>query len=122
MAKIKIELKEEHIKLIKNLKFDLKRDKDLTLDIYDPYGGNFLMEDLALILGKWDKAVKNTELDYDGRKFGLETETEMLELHSYIIENIEYIIDLILNFIDTGLKPGVYTAITNVLEWKYSEK
>ena len=122
MAKIKIELNEEHIKLIKNFKFNLVKDTDIVLDTYSPYGGDFLMEDLAMILGHWDKAVPNTENDYDGRKFGLETETEMWSIHQYLLDNIEYIISIMLQFIGEGVKPGKYSAISNILDWKYSEK
>lgn len=121
MAKIKIELKDEHIKLIQNFKFNLVKDTDIVLDTYSPYGGDFLMEDLAMILGHFDKSVPHTELDYDGKKFGLELETEMWSYHIYIMDNIEYIISIVLQYLNDGVKPGVYTAITNILEWKYTE-
>jgi len=121
MAKIKITLTEDHIMLIKNFKFKQIDDNNASIDIYNPYDGTFLMEDLALIFGKWDKFTPGTENDYDGKKYGLEVETEMLEYHTYIVDNIEYILSIIIQFVGEGIKPGVYSTIDYKLDWTYSE-
>lgn len=122
MAKIKLILTENHIKLIKHFKFEKFDDYKIGLDFYSPYGGDYLMEDLALIFGKWDKFTPGSENDYDGKKFGIEAETEMFGYHTYVIDNIEFIISLILQFIEIGLTPGIYSTIDYKLDWKYSEK
>jgi len=122
MAKIKLTLTENHILLIKNFKFAKVDDYKINLDIYSPYGGDYLMEDLALILGKWDKFTPGTENDYDGKKYGLDVETEMLSTHMYLVDNIDFIMSLLLQFIEIGLKPGIYSTISYKIDWKYSEK
>ena len=121
MAKIKLKLEKEHIQLIKHFKFQKIDDYKITLDSWSPYGGDYLMEDLALIFGYWDKHTPGTELDFDGKKYGLEIETEMLEYHTYLVDNIGLIINLIIQFINTGLKPGIYSTIDYKLDWKYEE-
>jgi len=121
MAKIKLNLTSDHIKLIKNFKFTKIDDYKLSLDVWSPYGGDNLMEDLAIILGKWNDFTPGTENDFDGKKFGLEVETEMLALHTYVVDNIDYIISLIFQFIEVGLKPGIYSTISYKIDWKYGE-
>lgn len=119
MAKIKITLTENHIKLIKNFRIERFNDVQVGFDTINPYGGNYLMEDLAMILGYWDKAIEGTEMDYDGRKFGLENEMEMLKQHSYLMDNFEYIISMLIQFSSEGLKPGLYTSLDYNINWVY---
>ena len=122
MSKIKLNLTNEHILLIKNFKFTKVGDYKIELDVYSPYGGDYLMEDLAIILGKWDKFTPGTETDYNGKKFGFEAETETLSYHMYLVDNIEFIMSLLVQFIGVGLKPGIYSTINYKIDWKYSEK
>lgn len=120
MAKIKINITEDHIKLIKEFKVEKINDTYTGFDTINPYGGDYLMEDLAMILGYWDKAVDGTEKDYDGRKFGLDIEQKMLDIHMYLMNNLEFILTIITQFIMTGVKPGLYTAIDYNLHWEYN--
>lgn len=122
MGKIKIKLTENHIKLIQNFKFEKIDDYKFGVDYVNPYGGSFLMEDLALILGYYDKYTEGTEFDIDGRKYGYEIEREMINLHNDIVDNIFYIFSILQNFINIGLKTGVYTCNERDLIWKFEEK
>lgn len=122
MAKIKITLNEDHIKLLKEFKITSINDIYVGFDTFNPYGGSYIMENIAMILGNWDKAIDGTEKDYDGRKFGLELEQEMLNKHIYIIDNFEYILSIMVQYITEGVKPGTYTAINNQLIWDYKNK
>lgn len=121
MAKIKINITEDHIKLIKEFRIERINDIYVGFDTINPYGGSFLMEDLAMILNYWDKAVEGTEKDYDGRKFGLENEQKMLDIHMYLMNNFELILSIMTQFITIGIKPGLYTAIDYNLHWEYKE-
>jgi hypothetical protein len=121
MAKIKIKLLEEHIKLIKEFRIERISDIYVGFDTINPYSGGYLMEDLAMILGYWDKVVPGTEKDFDGRKFGFENEQNMLSIHMYIMDNMEFILSIIVQFITIGIKPGNYTAIDYNLHWEFSE-
>lgn len=121
MAKIKITLNEDHIKLLKEFKITSINDTYVGFDTFNPYGGSYIMENIAMILGNWDKAIEGTEKDYDGRKFGLELEQEMLKLHVYIIDNFEYILSIMVQYLSEGVKPGTYTAKNNQLIWEYKK-
>lgn len=118
MAKIKITLNEEHLKLIKEFRVTRIDDIHVGIDSINPYGGTYLMEDLAMILGYWDKMVEGTEKDYDGRKFGLENEIKMIELHNHLMDNIEFILSMLFQFSVDGLKPGTYTCIDYIMKWE----
>ena len=80
MALKKITLTEEHIKLLQAIKFEsFVFDGDSRngrigwgIDQYGPWGGNYPIEDIALILGHFQDAIPGTENDYDGRKFPIE--------------------------------------------------
>lgn len=121
MAKIKITLNERHIDLIKNIKFEKIGDYKFGMDIYNPYGGDFLFEDLAMIFGVWNEFTPGTEYDFDGKKYGYEVEKNMLEHHNYIIENIDLIFSIIKQNLTTGIKQGSYTTVSSKIDWKYSE-
>jgi hypothetical protein len=77
MAYKKITLTEDHIKLLQAIKFEtFVFDGDSRngrigwgIDQYGPWGGNFPIEDIALILGKFNECIPGTENDYNGRKF-----------------------------------------------------
>lgn len=121
MSKIKIKLNENHLKLINEFRVEKIDDYHSGIDTVNPYGGTYLMEDLAQILGYWDKALPGTESDYDGRKFGIENEIDMLKTHMYLMDNAEYILSIILQFALTGVKIGTYTSSDTYIKWTYSE-
>jgi hypothetical protein len=122
MAKIKITLTEEHIKLISNFKSEKINDIHVGFDTINPYGGSYLMEDLAMILGYWDKVVEGSETDFMyGRRFGLENEQEMINVHNYLMDNFQFILSIIIQFATVGIKPGLYTTIDYNLDWTYKE-
>lgn len=122
MAKIKIKLNENHIKLIKNFKSEIIDDYHVGFDTINPYGGQYLMEDLAMILGYWDKAVDGTENDYDGRKFGIENEQAMIEIHNYLMDNFSLILSILIQFSTNGIKPGTYASIDYNIKWALYEE
>lgn len=122
MAKIRIKLTDEHIKLIKEFRIENIGDNHVGIDTIEPYGGAFLMEDLALILGFWDSSIEGTEKDYDGKKFGLENEQYMIDIHMYLMDNIQYILSILLQFSSEGIKAGIYSASGRYLKWTFSEQ
>ena len=122
MAKIKIKLTEDHIKLIKSFKIETIDDIYVGVDTINPYGGSYLMEDLAMILGYWDSAVEGTENDFDGRKFGLENEQKMIDIHTYLMDRMSFVLSIMIQFACEGIKPGTYTSLDYSINWTYSEK
>lgn len=120
---IRLELTKDHLKLIPFFyvqEFDDEKigvDKNIMFNM-----GSHLLEDMAMILGLEDKAIKNTQFDAEGRAFDEETEKYMLSLYDFFNENFYFIETLIYQFVvKGGLTEGVYTALDNELIWKKEE-
>lgn len=124
MAKIKIRLNEEHIKLINNFKVERINDIHIGFDTINPYGGSYLFEDLAMILGFWDKAIENSENDFIfGRRFGIDNEKIMIDVHNYLMDNFEFILSIIIQFsCSGGVKPGLYSSVDYNINWTFEEQ
>ena len=116
--KIRLELTEEHIALISNFRTKKIDPVHYGVDTYDLYGGTNLFEDMAIILGKFDKAIKGTECDVDGRKFPKEIMEHFKELDEFILDNMENIENILHQFATEGIKPGIYEAIDYEQIWK----
>ena len=122
MATIKVELTKDMLALIANIRFkqfptleeiegSLKEKVSCEIDFGSLYGGNFLFEDISYIIGIYDRHIPGTEEEPMGPRFSKEDEDYMWELHSYIVEHIADIEDLVHQFsIKGGLTPGVYVA------------
>lgn len=127
MAIKKITLTEDHIKLIRALnpvKFEFDDDDSKSrfcvgYDSYSLWGGSFLFEDIALILGFYEESLPGTQDDYTGRRYSKEREDYMLELYDFFEENLDYIESLVHQFCDKGgLTPGTYKCIDYQLNWE----
>lgn len=117
MALIKLKLTEEHLKLIKNFKIKDVDDYTIGVDKINPYGGNFILEDIAYILGVYDKKIPNSENHYNGPVFPEELTRHMLDLHYYIVDNLYNIENLIHQFLGEPIEPGTYKAIDREQFW-----
>ena len=127
MAIKKLTLTEDHIKLIRALnpvKFEFNDDDDrsrfgIGYDSYSLWGGSFLFEDLALILGFYGESLPGTQDDFTGRRYSKEREDYMKELYAFFEENLFYIESLVHQFCDKGgLAPGTYKCIDYQLNWE----
>lgn len=126
MALKKLTVTDEHIKLLQAIKFEsFTFDGDSRngrigwgVDQYSPWGGNYPVEDIALILGHWDDTIPGTEDDYDGRKFPEELQAHMSDLYFDITENFELYFKLLIYMADKGgLTPGTYKCNPRIGEW-----
>lgn len=122
MAFKKITLNEDHLKLISSIKFESFLFDSETknsrfgwgIDQYSLFGGTYVMEDVALVLGQFDKYIKGTEEDPLGRQFPKELEDYWWDLYRYIVDNMEYIIDLVFTYVNKGgLSVGTYKLDNN---------
>lgn len=128
MASIKkITLTDDHIKLLAAINFETfvfdsnSRNGRIGwgIDQYAPWGGNYPIEDIALILGCLDKAIKGTENDIQGRQFPKELDNHLHDLYDDITENFEYMFSLLIWATDKGgLTPGTYQCNKRIREWK----
>lgn len=137
----------EHYSRLKNLVSDLHLNQDVDIekvnnnildeiynfnphsrfgwgcDQWSLFGGTYVYEDIAMILGYFDQAIENSENLATGRRFPKELEDKMYTLYEYIYENLEDIFNLILTFISKGgLTPGVYELVNYNWEKKEDKK
>ena len=111
MAKIKITFTDEQIKLIKCMRFKELSETTYGLDSYSLWGGNYLYEQIALILGYADRVIPGTEEDWDGPKYPTELMEKFIELDEFILKNLVSIEDILHQFCDKG---GIQAGVTYV--------
>lgn len=133
MAILKIKLTDDILKLVSNIRFqevpspmvdDWEHEKreriDYSIDFNSLYGGSYVFEDIAYILGRYDEHIPGTEEDPLGVQFPKELEDYMWEIHTYITEHIDAIEELVHQFCAKGgLKPGIYQCKSNFRMWEY---
>ena len=120
--KITLNITKDHIKLIKSLYFKRFNDNQYGIDNYDLFkvGRGFLYEDMAIILDKTDKIIPETINDWDGPKFDTETQNYLIEMDEFLVEHLQDIIDILIEFCDKGgLKEGKYTCFDTERIWKF---
>ena len=120
--KISINLTDEHIKLIKNLRYIKFDDNRYGVDNYAPwaYGGSSIFEDMALILGFGDKIIPETRESPFGAICEETTQRHLEELDAFFIDHMVDIEEILHQMVDSGgIKPGKYTWLDNVPIWKY---
>lgn len=169
MARLKLTFTEDHIKLIKTLRFgkintafyveamnnetEIRKVSDNTYDIramlkqngevvavtsapisillpqengdnlygidtLNLWGGTYIYEDMALILGMTDKIIEGTEEDPTGAKYDEETTKYFDELASFIVENLVNIESILHQFCTEGIKANVtYVCKPNENIW-----
>lgn len=134
MAKLVLNITEDHIKLIKFIKFQklnvseigkkvskYETDKFYGVDVYDLYGGTFLYEQMAYILGYTDKVIPGTEEDVTGPKYPDEVIDYFNDLDGFIVEHIVDIYEILCQFCEVGIKPGKYVCKDYQHIWKREE-
>ena len=118
----RIEVTEDLLKVIPIIFLQEKNgfdNKTITIDTSHIFSIGFgLMEDMAMALGIYDRAIKGTEDDPEGKAFSEEDTEYMLSLHRYVVDNIYYIESLIHQYVvKGGLEKGVYKCKDNELIW-----
>ena len=129
MSVLNITLTEDMLKLISCINFtefpteedfENKQKVRVGIDFGSLYGGSFIFEDVSYILGIYDKHIPGTECEPMGPRFPEELEDYMWGIHSYIVEHIKDIEELVHQFIRKGgLVPGTYTCKSNVRIWEF---
>jgi len=112
MARIYVNLTEDHLKLIRNLNVQALTDETVGIAKDNLYGGTYKYEQMALILGLADKAVPGTEEDMEnGTLYEKEAQLYMVELDKYINENLLNIEEILHQFcLKGGLTVGKYVC------------
>ena len=111
MAKIYVNLTEDHLKLIRNLNVQELKNDIVGIPKDNLYGGTYKYEQMALILGLMNKAVKGTDEDINGTLYEKDTQLYMMELDKYITDNLLNIEEIVHQFCLTdGITPGKYVC------------
>lgn len=111
MARIYVNLTEDHLKLIRNLNVQALSDETVGIAKDNLYGGTYKYEQMALILDLTDRAVPGTEEDIEGTLYEKETQLYMMELDKYINENLLNIEEILHQFcLQGGITPGKYVC------------
>lgn len=130
MATIKITLTDDLLALISNIHFEklpnlnttTKKELNWGINFFSLYGGDFALEDISYIIGKYDEHIKGTEESSFGPRFPNELEDYMWGLHEYIVNNIFYIENLIHYYCNKGgLTEGTYKCNEYDLIWNKVE-
>jgi hypothetical protein len=115
-----LNLTEDHLKLVRFLNIIdedddfLKIDKKVMLTMQ-----SHLLDDVAMILGLRDKAIKNTEEDADGAAYPDDVEKYMIDTYNYVSDNLYLIETLLHQNVMEGVKAGHYKAKDSELIWKF---
>lgn len=118
--KIKVELNEDLIKLVKSFEFTRLNNSHYGIDSYSLFGGTYLYEQMAYILGYNDKVIPETLELPTGPRYQQEYEDKMIEYDEYLLKNLVFIEEILHQYIDKGgVKPGIYSCLDNVRIWNY---
>lgn len=121
MAILRLNLTEDHLKLVRFIRLDSESEDDvikidrkvmLTLQTH-------ILDDVAMVLGLRDRAIKNTTEDADGGAYPDDVEKYMLDTYNYVADNLHLIENLLHQKVMEGIKPGTYHAKDNELVWEY---
>ena len=113
-------LTEDHLKLVRFLNIEDKDDDVLTINKKVMLTmQTHILDDVAMILGLRDKAIKNTEEDADGAAYPDDVEKYMLDTYNYVSDNLFLIEQLLHQKVMEGIKPGHYKARDDDMIFEY---
>ena len=115
-----LNLTEDHLKLVRFLNIEDKDDNALTINKKVMLTmQTHILDDVAMILGLRDKAIKNTEEDADGGAYPDDVEKYMLDTYNYVSENLYLIETLLHQKVFEGIKLGHYKCKDNEMIWEF---
>lgn len=101
---------------------DNKERYAVGIDQWSLFGGTFVMEDVALILGHYNEYIPGTEESPLGKQYPKELEDHFWELYTYIWDNIVDIVKILFYFSNrSGLHPGTYVYDSKTAQWSFEE-
>lgn len=117
--KLSIVFTDDIIKFVKLLKVEKFSDSKIGYDLYGLYPESHLFDFMAMVLGLEGHRIPGTEENPMGAEYDEEAMKKMTDIDSYIIENLEYIEEILHQFCDVGIKVGKYTCLAYQRIWEY---
>jgi hypothetical protein len=115
-----LNLTEDHLKLVRFLNIEDKDDDVLTINKKVMLTmQTHILDDVAMILGLKDKAIKNTTEDADGAAYPDDVEKYMLDTYHYVSDNMFLIESLLHQRVMEGIQPGEYVCKDNEMVWEF---
>ena len=113
-----LNLTEDHLRLVRFLNIEDKDDDVLTINKKVMLTmQTHILDDVAMILGLKDKAIKNTTEDADGAAYPDDVEKYMLDTYHYVSDNMFLIESLLHQRVMEGIQPGEYVCKDNEMVW-----
>lgn len=120
MAILRLNLTEDHLKLVRFLNIEDMDDDVLTINKKVMLTmQTHILDDVAMILGLKDKAIEGTSEDPDGSAYPDDVEKYMLDTYRYVSDNMYLIEQLLHQSVMTGIRPGRYKCRDNDMVWEY---
>lgn len=104
-------------------RFHIEADNVYGLDNFNLWGGTYIWEQIAYIIGIYDHVIESTKEDPDGPKFPEEDMEHMKDLDCFIVTNLLYIEQILHQFCTEGIQSGVtYWAYDHQLIWHRADE
>lgn len=117
--KISVVFTEDIITFVKLLKVQRFNDNQIGYDNYGLYPESHLFDFMAMVLGLQGHRIPGTEDNPLGAEYDEETTERLHNIDAYIVENLEYIEEILHQFCDVGIKVGKYSCLAYQRIWKY---
>lgn len=117
--KLSVVFTEDIIKFVKLLKVEKFSDGKVGYDLYGLYPESHLFDFMAMVLGLEKHRIIGTEENPMGAEYDEEATRKMMDIDEYIVENLEYIEEILHQFCDVGIKEGKYTCLAYQRIWEY---
>lgn len=117
--KLTITLTEDIITFIKLLRVKRVSDNQVTYDLYELFSDSNPLDFMSKILGLEDEMIKGSEFNPLGAEYSESATERMYKIYGYICDNLQYILEIMQQFCDVGVKVGKYTTLSYNRIWKY---
>ena len=115
-----IKLTADHIHLLKNLKLSNLDAKSFGIDLFSPFGGDYVNQDMAILLGYGNRIIPETIGNAVGPVYDEETQGYLNKLAEDFDAHMADYFELMQQYCDKGgIKPGVYSRTTHKINWEY---
>jgi hypothetical protein len=116
---VKIEITQDILDLLNQIKVQ-KTENGCEIIKNDLYYISDVLHTSMMSWGQYDNHIKDTEKSFDGRMWEEELESRAWNTYTYITENLNEIISVVMSNTKNGMKPGIYKRKNKELGlWQY---